>query len=56
MVYFITQQSSFVVPAICSLVPGVFMSGTLDIFYWQLRAQIVSGDLSQVPWDPGEVE
>ena len=24
MVYFITQQSSFVVPALCSLVPGVF--------------------------------
>ena len=26
MVYFITLQSSFVVPAIRSLVPGVFMS------------------------------
>ena len=30
MVYFITQQSSFVVPTFCSQVPGVFMSGTLD--------------------------
>ena len=27
MVYFITQQSSFVVPALRSLVPRVFMSG-----------------------------
>ena len=29
MVYFITQQSSFVVPALRSLVPGVFMSDSL---------------------------
>ena len=45
MVYFITQQSSFVVPAIRSLVPGVFMSETLEILYWQIRAQLVSGPM-----------
>ena len=47
MVYFIIQQSSFVVPAHRSLVPGVFMSGTLEILYWQMRVQLVSG---QVEW------
>ena len=45
IVYFITQQSSFVVPAIQSLVPGVFMSRTLEILYWQKRAQLVSGPM-----------
>ena len=45
MVYFITQQSSFVEPAIHSLVPGVFMSGTLEILYWQIKAQLVSGPM-----------
>ena len=43
IVYFITQQSSFVAPALCSLVSGVFMSGNLEILYWQIRAQLVSG-------------
>ena len=45
MVYFIIQQSSFVVPAIHSLVPEVFMSGTLEILYSQIRAQLVSGPM-----------
>ena len=45
MVYFITQQSSFVVPALRSLVSGVFMSGTLEILYWQMRVQLVSGPM-----------
>ena len=45
MVYFITQQSSFVVPAIRYLVPGVFMLGTLEIIYWQIRAQLFSGPM-----------
>ena len=52
MVYFITQQSSFVVPALRSLVPGVFMSGNLEILYWQnegsagLRSHGTHGRLS----------
>ena len=45
MVYFITQQSSFIVPAISSLVYEVFISGTLEFFYWQIRAQLVSGPM-----------
>ena len=45
MVYFITQQSSFAVLAICSLVPGVVISGTLEILYWQNRAELVSGPM-----------
>ena len=45
MVYFITQQYSFVVPALRSLVPGVFMSGNLEILYWQMRIQLISGPL-----------
>ena len=42
---FSAQQSSFVVPAICSLVPGVFMSGTLEILYWKMRVQLASGPM-----------
>ena len=45
MVYFITLPSSFVVPALRSLVPLVFMSGTLDILYRQMRAQLVLGPM-----------
>ena len=45
MVYFITQQSSFVVPALRSLVPGLFMSGNLEILYWQMGAQLVLGPM-----------
>ena len=45
MVYFITQQSSIIVPVIRSLVPGVFISGSPEIHYWQMRAQLVSGPM-----------
>ena len=34
-----------VVPANRPLVPGVFISGTLDILYWQMKAQLVSAPL-----------
>ena len=44
-VYFITQQSAFVVPVLRSRVPGVLMAGTLEIIYWQMRAQLVSGPI-----------
>ena len=41
--YFITQQSSFVVLRTHSLMLHLFLSETLQILYWQMRAQLVSG-------------
>ena len=45
MVYFITEQSSFVVLVSRSLVMALFMAGTLEILCWQMSSQLVSGPM-----------